>query len=57
MSVNFLYSVKIHWCCLHIAWIFLSMHDFITLVIAHLEYIGALSYTDLPNVDAFPYII
>jgi len=33
------------------------MHDFITSGIAYLENIGSLSYTDLPDVDAFHYIV
>lgn len=33
------------------------MHGFITLGIAHLENIGSLSYTDLPDVDAFHCVV
>ena len=31
------------------------MHNFLTLFIGHLEIIGSLNYTDLPNVSTFYY--
>lgn len=35
----------------------LTMHDFVTSCIGHLENTGWLSYVDFPNVDEFYYIV
>lgn len=38
-------------------WISLPSYDFVTVCIGHSENIGSLSYTDLPTVDTYHYML
>lgn len=53
ISLNFRYSVILKFICPCTLSGYLFTHDFMTSYIGHLEIIGSLSYTTLPNVNKF----